>query len=73
MLTLLHVSASGSIVRAAASYHRAERINRDNISLQSPDQYTGPACSAKVHFIVVGNITNPVNKVCRLGQWTVYF
>ena len=32
------------------------------------DHYTGPACSANVHFIVVGNITNAINKVGRPGQ-----
>ena len=26
------------------------------------NQYTGPACSAKVCFMVVGNITTVVNK-----------
>ena len=31
------------------------------------DHYTGPACSAKVHFIVLDNVTNAVNKVGRVG------
>ena len=37
------------------------------------DQYTGSACSTRVHFIVVGNITNAVNKAGGPGQWEVYF
>ena len=35
--------------------------------------YTGPACSAKVHFILVSVITNAVNKTSGPGQLVVYF
>ena len=36
------------------------------------DQYTGPACSAKVLFIVVGNITNAVRRpVGWVNEWSI--
>ena len=35
------------------------------------DRYTGPVCSAKVLLIVVGDITNAVNKALQSGSMSI--